>query len=127
MKKPLTIAFVCITLLGCAAPTLKPKSEVSFGPKPTEEQAMEKIRMYLASNLIDPMSAMIRCNKPSDEGWVWRGPGFDIKYGYLVQCDVNAKNRFGGYVGATRYVFRFNGNEFEHEVFTSVGKIGQYK
>lgn len=113
--KSLSIAAVALLLTACAAPTPKPRANVQFGPKPTLDQAMVKINQYLDDTLFDFPSARIKCEQPTDEAWVWPGVGYPLQYGYLVICQVNAKNKFGGYVGAQRYVFRFNGAEFQHE------------
>ena len=120
MKQHYVAAALAITLglAGCAnTVTVKPISQVKFWPKPTKEEAMVKINGFLKNNLIDPLSAQVECNDLSDESWVWPGYGFEPKYGYLVLCQVNAKNRFGGYVGAKRYWFRINGAEIEHHEY----------
>ena len=103
-----------LALVGCAN-TVKPINQVKFWPKPSKEKAMLKINGFLKNHLLDPYSAQVECSDVSDEAWVWPGVGYDTNYGYLVICQVNAKNKFGGYVGAKRYVFRFNGPEFEYE------------
>lgn len=102
-----------LALAGCAN-TVKPINQVKYWPKPTKEESTAKINGYLKNSLIDPYSAVVECNDPTDEAWVWTGVGYDTDYGYLVICQVNAKNRLGAYVGAKRYVFRFNGSDFEH-------------
>ena len=116
-----TTFFLSLALAGCAA-TVKPINQVKYWPKPTKEEAMTKIKGYLKNTLIDPYSAVVECSDVSNEAWIWKGVGVDTDYGYLVICQVNAKNRLGGYVGAKRYVFRFNGPDFEyHDVVPSMG------
>lgn len=128
-KEPLVVNKSLVTLVialslgaaGCA-PNVKPMSEVKFYPKPTKEEAREKINGFLNGHLLDPYSAHTECSNISDEAWVWPGVGYDRTYGYLVVCQVNAKNKLGGYVGAKRFVFRFNGPEFVYEdVVPSMG------
>ena len=116
MKQHLLTTALALTLglTGCAN-TVKPINQVKFWPKPTKEEAMVKINGFLKNHLLDPYSAQVECDDVTNEAWVWPGVGYDINYGYLVICKVNAKNKFGGYVGAKDYVFRFNGPEFEHE------------
>ncbi|MFJ1340974.1 hypothetical protein ACIKP7_22895 [Pseudomonas caricapapayae] len=116
MRKGLTIVgmAVFLGLSGCAQP-VKPISEVKFYPKPTKDEAMEKINGFLKTHLLDPYSAHVECSDVSNEAWVWPGIGYDRNYGYLVICQVNAKNKLGGYVGSKRYVFRLNGPEFAYE------------
>jgi len=57
------------------------------------ESARELQRAFVRAHLIDPESAVFRGDQPS-----WRGTG-DTWCG-----EVNARNRFGGMVGFTRYV-----------------------
>ena len=108
-----TTFVLSLALAGCAN-TVKPINQVKYWPKPTKEEAMVKINGYLKNSLIDLYSAVVECSEPTDEAWIWKGVSYDTDYGYLVICQVNAKNRLGGYVGAKRYVFRFNGSDFEH-------------
>lgn len=45
------------------------------------------------------------------KGWA-KDPGFNKpKFGWVVYCEINAKNRFGGYAGAKSYVYLFNGEK----------------
>lgn len=131
MKQYFVMAVLAVTLGlgGCASTiTVKPISEVKFWPKPTKEEAVVKIKGFLKNVLIDPYSAVVECNDLSDEAWVWPGYGYPPQYGYLVLCNVNAKNRFGGYVGAKRYWFRINGEELEHhEYVPSMGLMKKQK
>lgn len=126
MKKIYVAAVMAVSLgmVGCA-PGIKPINEVKFYPKPSKEEAKQKISGFLQTHLSDPYSARWSCSDISNEAWVWPGVGYDRHYGYLVICQINAKNKFGGYVGAKRYVFRFNGPEFEHE--DVVPKMGLMK
>jgi len=116
-----TLIFISFIATGCAN-TIKHRSQVQYWQKPTKNEAMEKINEYLKTHLIDPYSAIVECSEPTEEAWIWAGVGYETQYGYLVICQVNAKNRFGGYVGAKNYIFRFNGKEFEyHEIVPRLG------
>ena len=90
-----------IALVGCAN-SVKSINQVYWGGKPSKEVAMAKINVFLSTHLIDPYSAMVGCSEPTNEAWIWSGVGYNTQYGYLVICQVNAKNRMGGYVGAER-------------------------
>lgn len=124
MKILIMASIAALLSVGCAGPTVKRSSELTLPPPPTKEQAMQKINAYLNTTLLDPESARVSCADPSPPGWIWPGIGYEIQYGYLSICSVNAKNRFGGYTGAKQYVFRFNGPEFEHhDVIPKMGLI----
>lgn len=119
------VAFATAMLVGCAGPTPKKSADLKLSPPPAKEEAMQRIAAYLNTTLIDPESARVSCTHIPSPGWIWPGVGYDLQYGYLSLCDVNAKNRFGGYTGAKRYVFRINGEEFEHH--ETIPKMGLIK
>jgi len=124
VKKVILAVVASVTLVGCAGPVPKKSADLKLGSPPTKEEAMQRISAYLNDTLIDPESAKVVCTHVPTPGWVWPGIGSDLHYGYLSLCDVNAKNRYGGYTGAKRYVFRFNGTEFEHhDVVPKMGLV----
>ncbi len=124
MKKAIMTVVAAFVLGGCAGPTPKKSADLKLSPPPTNEEAMQRITAYLNNALLDPYSAKVSCTHIPTPGWVWPGVGYDPRYGYLSLCDVNAKNRFGGYTGAKRYVFRINGNDFEHhEIVPQMGLV----
>lgn len=120
MKSAVLTACIAVTLgwlTGCAAPAPKRMADVQLPPPPTEQEAMQKISAYLESALFDPYSAKVSCTHVPHPSWIWAGTGTDIRYGYLSLCNINAKNKLGGYTGAKRYVFRIKGSEFEHHEY----------
>ncbi len=59
--------------------------------------------------LIDPDSLRLSCNENTRKGWA-RDSMYDAPiYGYLLRCDVIAKNRLGGYTGTKEYALVLNG------------------
>ncbi|MCP3735834.1 hypothetical protein M9979_13215 [Sphingomonas sp. RP10(2022)] len=85
---------------------------VAFAPRPTKDQALALVQAYVAANFFDPDAAKIKCGDPGPAAWVKPMLG-RRRYGYFVQCSINGKNRFGGYVGFQTFTFRINGDEFE--------------
>lgn len=67
-------------------------------PKPTYEAAIGVIKAHLKSSLLDYDSAKLQCTEVSPPVWI-KLPLEARRYGYVVECDINAKNAFGGYVG----------------------------
>ena len=70
-----------------------------YGPYPTYYK--EITMQWLNKQLIDPDSARIEWNgepKPSDVG-----KGSEAVSGYLVNFNVNARNRFGSYTGKQKH------------------------
>jgi hypothetical protein len=111
-------------LTGCAAihkPTDYEAAKADYGSYPKNYEFI--VRDYFSRVLFDPESAQYRD---------WRGPSqgyvYDISgcfYGYRVCVLVNAKNRFGGYVGTVPYFFVVhNGGITKVEGGNQYGTIG---
>ncbi|KEQ55319.1 hypothetical protein [Sphingobium chlorophenolicum] len=79
--------------------------------KPSKEAAEILIDSYLRANLRDYDSAKVRCGELSGAVRVTY-MYFKKIYGYLKQCDVNAKNGYGGYTGFQSRWYYFNGPDF---------------
>ena len=75
------------------------------------------IKDYFKESLFDPYSAVFEFKKPQRVFYkpgIWEGGGQLTKKlyaGYVVVVSVNAKNQFGGYVGAKRYGFLFKNDQ----------------
>ncbi len=83
-------------------------SQVDFGSKPEGSVYLETIEQSIKAKLIDPDSLKLTCAGPR-KGSV--GEAFSShRFGWVVYCSVNAKNRLGGYAGAKPYVYLFQGN-----------------
>lgn len=96
MKK-IFIVFTLILFLGCAAaprPTASQLANADYGPYPSNYEQI--IKDIISPILIDPYSAVLNLNAPK-QGYNNMVDG--IIYGWNVCGTVNAKNRFGGYVG----------------------------
>ena len=108
--KIIVIALTSALLLtACTVPVNNSTAQnATFPQKPSESDAMSQIRNYLARTLIDPDSLKLECSGVRGKGWARQFEFKEPIYGYPVICSVNAKNKFGGYTGATPYVFLFN-------------------
>jgi hypothetical protein len=96
MRKILLILALAVGLAGCAVGgNVIPQAEVEaqFGPLPENYQAL--VMAYASRTLIDPESARYEFFQPVPKTHGWFG-----------QVWVNAKNRFGGYVGKRLHVWR---------------------
>lgn len=108
------VALLSLVLAGCAAPVTKEAAaKADFGAKPTKEEALKKINVFLQENLLDPDSMKLRCSEVR-KGWA-RNDMFEKPiFGWTVLCGVNARNRFGGYTGEQQYLFLFKGGYMGH-------------
>src|SRR5437660_2755118 len=88
----LAVIILSLVTTACmgARPTPEQLANEKFAECPTDYQ--ENIKNQIGARLIDPYSAMYRFSKP--EKYVYQG-----EFGHFVVVGVNAKNRFGGYVG----------------------------
>jgi hypothetical protein len=86
---------IAILLSGCAsAPDPRQIQDADYGPYPSNYE--EIIKSHIGKQLYDPYSAVWTFNAPV-KGWNRLG---ELKFGWALCGTVNAKNRFGGYVGA---------------------------
>lgn len=127
MKTINTLLIVAMTVLltACAGAPIPKKAEVEaadYGSKPSSEYAQELVKQYMADRLLDPYSATYNCMEPL-RAWasasiiVHADLGGRIHYGYLLHCSINAKNRFGAYVGAKGYNFMIRTVSGRSDVF----------
>ncbi|MBP7508267.1 MAG: hypothetical protein KA807_10620 [Prolixibacteraceae bacterium] len=99
MTKLLTIFSVLCVLVGCATgslPTTEQLEKEHFTECSPDYQL--QIQNILGKGLFDPYSAVYAYSKP--EKFVYQGI-----FGYRVFASINAKNRFGGYVGEEMHMF----------------------
>ena len=106
-------AALMVAACGGVPVTRDDAGRAQFAAKPSEEEAMQKIRAYLERVLIDPESLRLKCSKVTDRAWARQNMFDRPQFGYLVVCDVNAKNKFGGYTGGKEHIFLFNGSAFQ--------------
>lgn len=111
MRKSSVLNFLAVMVLffSCASlpPTQEEISQIGYG-EPLATDYQKTIKAYFDESLFDPYSAVIKIGDPS-KGSVRTSliEGKQIIAGYMVPVDVNAKNRYGAYVGTKRYVFIF--------------------
>jgi len=99
MKSLTLIIGALFVLVGCATgslPTTEQLSKEHFTECPSDCQL--QIQKQLSKDLLDPYSAVYAYSVP--EKFVYQG-----NFGYRVFGSVNAKNRFGGYVGEQVHMF----------------------
>ena len=102
-------AFLFSGCASVAAPTASELAAADYGPPIAQAEAEALAKEVLATVLKDPYSAVYNCSAP-EKGWrndtVFEK--YKKHYGYVLKCTVNAKNSYGGYVGAKPYEFVIN-------------------
>jgi hypothetical protein len=123
MKK-FSLFITAVILLSVSAHAEKQSTSVSFGKLPDNYQTVIRGYFSMPGRLKDPYSAVYRFESPR-KGSVKDGifVGGKTHYGWIVPVWINAKNSFGGYVGAQLFYVMFfaeNGNVGDvTEMFTS--------
>lgn len=93
-------AITCALAAGCVTPpTLDEFARADYGAAPDLHE--DAVKRHLGKRLFDPYSAVYTFDAGPTRGWtVVQGQRV---FGYYVCGTVNAKNRFGAYVGANPF------------------------
>ncbi len=117
------IFFLGIFLLsGCATgPTPQQLANADYGPPPPANYK-DLVKKEFELQLIDPVSAIYRFNEPS-QGYIKASPlyGTQLTFGWRACGLINAKNRFGGYVGWEPFFVLFKNKSIVFSTFTGIG------
>lgn len=112
MMKALKIVVLAAGLLplihGCATPISAERlANADYGPPPPANYK-EQVENRIKRNLLDPTSPLFEMGEPS-KGYTRESPMFNTSemFGWKVCGTVNAKNRFGGYVGRVPFFALF--------------------
>ena len=106
------LLFVLVLALGgCAGHVTKAQlSQADYGElSPAYKEA---IKEHMIDKFYDPESARYRYVKPPVKGYAYVPNGAPkLTFGYIVDVNINAKNRMGGYTGEGEYTFLVKNNE----------------
>src|SRR5205085_7425397 len=107
------VAFIVAAGIGCSIVTWDPppNGAALAGPYPTNYK--QRIAAQLEDVLFDIDSAKFKWGPPPALMWGWVNSGIVGRrdYGWGVCLRINAKNRFGAYVGYTPYFALFAGDD----------------
>jgi hypothetical protein len=117
MKK-IAIALAMSVCIAACAPIKRPSTtEIQFanyGSPIAQADAEHIAKGFINDMLKDPESARWDCDSIY-KGWLQDGlVGHGaVHYGYRLDCNVNAKNSFGGYTGKRAYQFIIKNNQLD--------------
>ncbi len=99
--------FVFLFFSACGLVEPKPTDiqAAYFGSRPSREEAVALVKAHMSKKLFDPYSAVYECDEPRK---AWANLLGKLYYGYAITCNINAKNRFGAYVGSEPNNFMIN-------------------
>jgi hypothetical protein len=113
MKTKLLSIFAALTLAACAVPVTQQEiAQAKFPPVPNQAAVDKEVNAYLKSALNSPDIPTKECSPPR-KAWA-RALAFEApKFGWIVVCDINAKQRSGGDGPMKTYMFLFT-NDGNH-------------
>ena len=112
MKTKLLIALSASILMACAAPVTQQEiAQAKFPTQPNQAAVDKEVNAYIKSAINNPDMAKKECSPPR-KAWARALSYEPAKFGWMVVCDVNAKERSGGDGPMKTYMFLFttNGN-----------------
>ena len=101
MKKIILIVSIALILSACAGAGVRPASyqeSLNLNCDPLPNNYQEMIKTHVNRTLIDPTSGIYEFSQPAKAK-------FNNACAWYLQVEVNAKNRFGGYVGRQLHQF----------------------
>ena len=107
MNIKLISIFAVLTLAACAAPVTQQEiAQATFTPQPNQAAVDREVNTYIKSAVNNPEMATKECSPPR-KAWA-RAIAFEKpKFGWMVVCDVKAKDRTSGNTTMKTYMFLF--------------------
>ena len=106
----LLLTAILAALTGCATTVTREQwHNADYGGKQDNSVYVAYIQQSVKSSLIDPDSLKMSC-ADARKGWA-KNINKPHQFGWIVCCEVNAKNKFGGYTGAKHYIYLFKGDK----------------
>ena len=129
MKAKLLSILTALALAACAAPVTQQEiAQAKFPPQPNQAAIDKEVNTYLKSAMSSPDMPTKECSPPR-KAWA-RALAFEApKFGWMVVCDINAKDRSGGVGPMKAYMFLFttNGNfAYDSDSFTNINNNVQF-
>jgi hypothetical protein len=129
MKTKFISLFVGLALVACAAPVTQQEiARAKFPPQPNQAVVDKEVNAYIKSAISNPDMPTKECSPPR-KAWA-RALAFEApKFGWLVVCDVNPKQRSGGDGPMKTYMFLFatDGNyAYDASSFSNINNNVQF-
>ena len=107
MKLKVLSIFTVLTLVACAAPVTQQEiAQAKFAAQPNQAAIDKEVNTYIKSAVNNPEMATKECSPPR-KAWA-RAIAFEKpKFGWMVVCDVKAKDRSSGDTTMKTYMFLF--------------------
>ena len=108
MKAKLLSMVAVLGLAACAAPVTQQEiAQAKFSAQPNQAAIDKEVNAYIKSAVNNPEMATKECSPPR-KAWA-RSIAFEKpKFGWMVVCDVKAKDRSSGDTTMKTYMFLFS-------------------
>lgn len=114
-----SILIVALCLFGCASTPIEKTrlANANYGPPPPADH-QQIIKDKINGHLFDPTSPIYEFETPI-KGYTQKSSYFETgeSFGWVVCGNVNAKNRYGGYVGRTPFFVLFQTNRIVEFIY----------
>lgn len=129
MKTQLLSILTVLTLAACAAPVTQSEiQQAKFPPQPNQAAMDKEVNAYIKSAVNNPEMATKECSPPR-KAWA-RSIAFEKpKFGWMVVCDVKARDRSSGDASMKTYMILFttDGNYiYDPSSFTNINNNIQF-
>ena len=105
----LLLTAILAALTGCATTVTREQwQDADYGEMLDNSVYVAHIQQSVKRSLIDPDSLKMSC-ADARKGWA-KEINRPHQFGWIVYCEVNAKNRLGGYAGAKHWIYLFKGS-----------------
>lgn len=114
----LIVAFAAVSLSACThIPSAQQTENLeSYGAAPVNVDQL--VRTFYAANLVDPGSVQYQSISPAERYWLADWASGKPIFGWKTCVRFNARNRMGGYTGASTEALFFRGQQMVHHVET---------
>lgn len=129
MKTQLLSILTVLTLAACATPVTQSEiQQAKFPPQPNQAAMDKEVNAYIKSAVNTPEMATKECSPPR-KAWA-RSIAFEKpKFGWMVVCDVKARDRSSSDASMKTYMFLFttDGNyTYDPSSFTNINNNIQF-
>lgn len=129
MKSKLLSILAALTLAACATSVTQSEiQQAKFPPQPNQAAIDKEVNAYIKSAVNNPEMATKECS-PSRKAWARAIALEKPKFGWMVVCDLKAKDRSSGDITMKTYMFLFttDGNYiYDPSSFTNINNNVQF-
>ena len=124
------ISFLSLLILvACATPVFQSEiAQAKFLPQPKQVDIDKELNVYLKENINNPKAAKKECAPPR-KAWARALSYEPAKFGWIVVCDINAKDKSDEFSPLKAYMFLFttDGNfAYDSSTFVNINNNMQF-